>query len=98
MPVEPARRPATAGAAAPAPPPKASAPTTVERIPALAELPEDLRRQMPTLTVSGLVHSANPAHRLDFARFTVRGGGQGRRGQHGGQHGRDDRCFAEHRS
>ena len=64
MPVEPARRPATAGAAAPAPPPKASAPTTAERMPALAELPEDLRRQMPTLTVSGLVHSANPAHRL----------------------------------
>ncbi len=34
------------------------------RVPSLNELPEDLRRQLPALTISGSSYSANPAHRM----------------------------------
>ena len=30
----------------------------------LGELPEDIRRQIPALSITGVVHSANPAQRL----------------------------------
>ncbi|WP_077033600.1 general secretion pathway protein GspB [Pelomonas sp. KK5] len=34
------------------------------RIPALAELPEDVRRQLPALTTSGAMYSDTPANRM----------------------------------
>ncbi len=50
-PVPPQRR---EGASAAAPPP----------VPALADLPEDIRRTVPKLVVNGSVHSSNPAQRI----------------------------------
>ncbi|MCB2022642.1 MAG: general secretion pathway protein GspB, partial [Burkholderiaceae bacterium] len=44
---------------------KASPPqTTAERVPSLAELPDDVRRQVPALKLGGLVYSAAPASRM----------------------------------
>ncbi|NDP38384.1 MAG: GspB domain-containing protein [Rhodoferax sp.] len=37
---------------------------TLPAVPLLSELPEDLRRQVPALTVTGAVYSENPAQRL----------------------------------
>lgn len=45
---------------APAPPPSAGA----EHVPRLAELPDDVRRQVPALKLGGLVYSAAPASRM----------------------------------
>ncbi len=45
---------------APAPPPAASA----EDVPRLADLPDDVRRQVPALKLGGLVYSAAPASRM----------------------------------
>ena len=70
---EPTR--ATPAVAAPAPP-KAevkrepitptAAPATaaLTAVPLLSDLPEDLRRQVPALTITGAVYSENPAQRL----------------------------------
>ncbi len=44
-----------------APEPPAAAPTP---IPLLSELPEDLRRQIPALTITGAVYSETPGQRL----------------------------------
>ncbi|HRP28401.1 MAG TPA: general secretion pathway protein GspB [Burkholderiaceae bacterium] len=35
-----------------------------ERVPRLAELPDDVRRQVPALKLGGLVYSAAPASRM----------------------------------
>jgi general secretion pathway protein B len=43
----------------PAPTPAASA-----KVPTLAELPEDVRRSLPALTVSGAMYSDQPASRM----------------------------------
>lgn len=65
--------PAAPAIAAPAPPkPESSvaltAPAkttaTLATLPLLSELPEDLRRQVPALTITGAVYSENPAQRL----------------------------------
>lgn len=37
---------------------------TLAALPLLSELPEDLRRQVPALTITGAVYSENPAQRL----------------------------------
>ncbi|MGH6626608.1 MAG: general secretion pathway protein GspB, partial [Burkholderiaceae bacterium] len=55
------KAPATTAAKTDAP---ASASPSETRIPSLNELPEDLRRQLPALTISGSSYSANPAHRM----------------------------------
>lgn len=34
------------------------------RVPALAELPEDIRRQLPPLVISGSVYSESPSQRM----------------------------------
>lgn len=56
-------------AAAPAPAPTAVAKAPPVHagsvsVPLLAELPEDLRRQIPVLTITGVVYSENPGQRL----------------------------------
>ncbi|HMN75573.1 MAG TPA: general secretion pathway protein GspB [Burkholderiaceae bacterium] len=67
----PARRDAERAAAgttpnaapkAPAPPPATD--TDTGRVPRLAELPDDVRRQVPALQLGGLVYSAAPASRM----------------------------------
>ncbi len=55
----PVRAASTTKAAAPNT--KATQPTTA---PLLAELPEDIRRQIPAMAISGAVYSDNPAQRL----------------------------------
>lgn len=68
----PLARPARSEAAAPAATKPASAPAVAAasaaapepRIPALKELPDDLRRQIPTLTVGGSTWSASAASRF----------------------------------
>ena len=42
----------------------AAAPVVAPVIPLLSELPEDLRRQIPTLAITGAVYSETPAQRL----------------------------------
>ena len=42
----------------------AKAPATLAALPLLSELPEELRRQVPPLTITGAVYSENPAQRL----------------------------------
>ena len=56
---------AIAEAAAPASPPPASARLTADtRVPALASLPEALRRQLPPLALGGGMYAEQPAQRL----------------------------------
>lgn len=51
--------------AAPAPAPKAApAPATEAPIPRLADLPDNLRRELPKLAISGSVYSDDPASRF----------------------------------
>ncbi len=50
--------------AAPLPTAAASAPVEGSRIYTQAELPEDIRRDLPKLAVSGSVYSSNPAQRM----------------------------------
>ncbi|MEO8808157.1 MAG: general secretion pathway protein GspB [Burkholderiaceae bacterium] len=48
-----------------APPSSAPAPTAAEaRVYALSELPDDIRRELPTLAVGGAMYSQNPANRM----------------------------------
>ena len=56
----PVAAPASAAATAPAPAPK-PAPAAV---PLLADLPQDLRSQIPKITITGSVYSDSPAQRL----------------------------------
>lgn len=70
-PSKPGAAVARKGAAKPAPVPKATAkastpPAAVaaERVPLFAELPDDVRRQVPALKLGGLVYSAAPASRM----------------------------------
>ena len=66
----PARAPAPVAAAvpkAPAPAPAATpaaVPEPAVRVPALSELPESVRRQLPPLAVSGATYSSNPRYRM----------------------------------
>ena len=43
---------------------KASAPQPAVRVPLLAELPEDLRRQVPAMAIGGSVYSPQRASRM----------------------------------
>ena len=47
-------------------PPKAQVPpvTTAAAVPLLADLPQDLRSQIPKITITGSVYSDSPAQRL----------------------------------
>lgn len=56
--------PRQTAAAPPAPAPLAPAAAPAERTYTLQELPEDIRRQLPALAISGAVHSADPAQRM----------------------------------
>ena len=44
--------------------PPAAAPSAVSRVPALSELPEALRRELPPLTTGGAMYSETPANRM----------------------------------
>lgn len=59
-----AARPASAPPAAPAVAPTAAAATAEPRIPSVAELPEDVRRGLPSLSFGGSVYSETPANRI----------------------------------
>ena len=50
--------------ATPAPPSAASAPPAAAEVPLLSELPEDFRRQLPALAITGAVYAQTPAQRL----------------------------------
>ena len=56
--------PAPRAATAPAPTSPAGGSATPADPPLLNGLPEDLRRQIPTLVITGVVHADNPAQRL----------------------------------
>ncbi len=43
---------------------KPAAPQPAERVPLLAELPDDLRRQVPAMVIGGSVYSPQPASRM----------------------------------
>ena len=61
----PARAPAAGAAATPSPPPvKAAVNADEERLPALRELPENLRAAIPQVSFGGYMYSPNPADRL----------------------------------
>jgi general secretion pathway protein B len=70
-PVAPAPRPVAPQPALPAPvlahaplaPPRAAAPADA-RVYAQHELPDEIRHQLPTLTVGGSMYSDDPAHRM----------------------------------
>jgi general secretion pathway protein B len=53
-----------ASAATPAAKPASAAPAAAAIAPALSELPEEIRRLIPALTITGAVYSENPAQRL----------------------------------
>ena len=59
-----ATTPATTAPASATPKATASAPPLPAAAPLLAELAEDIRRQIPALTITGAVYSDNPAQRL----------------------------------
>ena len=48
----------------PAPAPAAPATTTADRIYAVNELPEDIRRQLPAVSIGGSMYSPTPANRV----------------------------------
>ena len=56
--------PATTATASPTPKTTASAPPAATTTPLLADLAEDIRRQIPALTITGTVYSDNPGQRL----------------------------------
>lgn len=68
------RRPSSA-AKAPASPAKEVVAAAVPTAPLLSELPEDIRRQIPPLGISGAVYSDNPAQRLLLVNGQVLGQG-----------------------
>ena len=63
-PVRKARPAAASAPVAPTALASAAAPKTDERIYTLNELPDDIRRQLPTLSVGGSMYSPTPANRL----------------------------------
>jgi general secretion pathway protein B len=60
----PARKPKPTPAAASAATASAAAPAAEERVYAMNELPDDIRRQLPNLSVGGSMYSTTPASRL----------------------------------
>lgn len=61
----PAKAPAVVAAAPPSPPPvKAAVNADEERLPALRELPDNLRAAIPQVSFGGYMYSPNPADRL----------------------------------
>lgn len=56
--------PAPRAATAPAPTSPTGSSATPSEAPLLSGLPEDLRRQIPALVITGVVHADNPAQRL----------------------------------
>lgn len=68
------RRPSSA-AKAPASPAKDVVAAAAPTAPLLSELPEDIRRQIPPLGISGAVYSDNPAQRLLLVNGQVLGQG-----------------------
>ena len=67
LPVPIERRPTTSEAerkAAAPPPVAASGPAAADRVVGRHELPEDIRRQLPQITVSGSMYSSDPASRF----------------------------------
>jgi general secretion pathway protein B len=60
----PAPAPAPVAAAPAAPPPPAPAPAAGGRILTQSELPDDVRRSLPALSVGGSVYSSNPSDRV----------------------------------
>jgi general secretion pathway protein B len=56
--------PAPRAATAPAPTSPAGSSAAPAETPLLSGLPEDLRRQIPALAITGVVHADNPAQRL----------------------------------
>ncbi len=62
LPAAPASAPVTRPEGAPEP--KAKALVAEPRIFTLAELPEDIRRELPTLAIGGAMYSENPANRM----------------------------------
>lgn len=72
--VPPPQRP-TSAAKTPASPARKVAVAAAPTAPLLSELPEDVRRQIPPLGISGAVYSANPAQRLLLVNGQVLGQG-----------------------
>lgn len=60
----PAAPPAPTPAPAPALAPEAAPPVAEASVPALSELPEAIRREVPQIAVGGYIYSSNPADRL----------------------------------
>ncbi len=60
----PPKTPAKAAPVAKPAAPAAPASTTVASVPLLSELPDALRRQVPTISITGAVYAENPAQRL----------------------------------
>lgn len=62
----PAKRPAPERSIAAAPPARPAAPAAEPQapIPALAELPEHIRRELPAMTIGGSIYSPNPKNRF----------------------------------
>lgn len=56
--------PAPRAATAPAPTSPTGSSAAPAEAPLLSGLPEDLRRQIPALVITGVVHADNPAQRL----------------------------------
>ena len=56
--------PASAGSVRPSAPPEATPPATDPRVYQLSELPDDIRRELPTLAIGGAMYSPNPANRM----------------------------------
>lgn len=56
--------PKAGGKPEPVTPAAAPATAALTAVPLLSDLPEDLRRQVPALTITGAVYSENPAQRL----------------------------------
>lgn len=68
-------QPVSSTAKAPASPAKEVVATAAPTVPLLSELPEDIRRQIPPLGISGAVYSDNPAQRLLLVNGQVLGQG-----------------------
>ncbi len=62
MPLPAASKPAARAAVSPPSAPASAA--TEPRVYALSELPDDIRRELPTLAVGGAMYSQNPANRM----------------------------------
>jgi general secretion pathway protein B len=61
---KPARQPQGAASKAPAPAAASVPAVTEQRVYQLSELPDEIRRELPTLAVGGAMYSQNPANRM----------------------------------